>query len=76
MNDDARLDFLAVIGDSRSWNAIPNSPHEKFAEAYALCAISEHPWWGTQRLHYVGYDYDASRETHRRVCDLIRGVAN
>src|SRR4051794_27917261 len=53
MNDPDRGAFSAIFGDTRAWDAAPNSPKERFAEAYSLCA--RHP---AIRAAYTGaYGY-------------------
>lgn len=71
MTDPARARFRRLIRDPRPWRSTGgNSPHEKFAEAYSLCAwlqphVSLHDAMG-------GYGYATTRAAHRKICDLIR----
>ena len=67
--DSARDEFRALIGDGRPWRTEPNSPHEKFAEAWRLCALGVGQRPGEDV--YGGYDYRPSPQVHREVCALI-----
>jgi hypothetical protein len=67
--DSARDEFRALIGDDRPWRTEPNSPHEKFAEAWRLCALGVGQRPGEEVSG--GYDYRPSPEVHREVCALI-----
>lgn len=73
MTDRARDAFRALVGDPRPWRTSPNSPHEKFAEAYGLClrrrSISA---FGPAM---ISYRYEATPRTHRRACRIIRQAA-
>lgn len=69
MPDWARTRFLSLTRDPRPWRSPPNSPHERFAEAWAACAI-----WGYRiaRRPELGYLWEPSPRLHRRICRLIR----
>jgi hypothetical protein len=68
MTDADRASFSAIFGDTRAWDAGPNAPKERFAEAYSLCA--RHP---TIRATYTAaYTYRVTPAQQRRVCALIR----
>lgn len=72
MTDAARGEFGRIVHDTRPWRSAKNSPHEKFAQAYAACAMHHAisgPLWDT------GYDYDPTPTMHRRACRLIRRAA-
>jgi hypothetical protein len=56
--DSARDEFRALIGDDRPWRTEPNSPHEKFAEAWRLCALGVGQRPGEEVSG--GYDYRPS----------------
>lgn len=68
--------FLRIIGESgRAWRdpTEPNSPHERFAEGYALCSAAR------SKVEYEAparraYAYTYPWPTHRRVCRLIRSA--
>jgi hypothetical protein len=66
-----RSAFERIFGDTRAWRSPPNSPHERFAEAYSLCA--RHP--RIARTYTAAYDYRATPGQHRRVCALIQRAA-
>lgn len=66
MDDRERAAFLRLTGDRRPWRSPRNSPHEKFAESYATCALHRRP--------AGGYGYSPPLRVHRRVCALIRGA--
>lgn len=73
MSDGARAAFLRLLGlKGQPWRGLSNSPHERFAEAWSLCAGALDPsqvWNG--RVH-AGYMYEPTVKTHERVCRLIR----
>lgn len=71
MSNTMRLRFLSLTRDNRPWRSPPNSPHERFAEAYRLCAQNPR----TPDLSDVGYNYAPSKRTHRKVCRSIRREA-
>ena len=68
-SDAARDEFRALIGDDRPWRTSPDSPHEKFAEAWRLCALGVADRSGPDV--FGGYDYRPSLEVHLQVCALI-----
>src|SRR3954452_7394432 len=68
MTDPDRAAFQAIFRDTRPWRAPPNSPHERFAEAYSLCA--RHP--AVRRTYAGAYGYRVTPAQQRRVCGLIR----
>jgi hypothetical protein len=72
MTDAARIAFGRLIADQRPWHAEPNSPHEKFAEAYGLCFRHRRI---TRAPAEFGYDFRPGPVRHRRVCRLIRQTA-
>ena len=63
-----RTAFEGIFGDTRAWRSPPNSPHERFAEAYSLCA--RHPT--IKRTYSAAYGYRATPRQHRRACALIK----
>ena len=67
--DTARDEFRALIADDRPWRTSPDSPHEKFAEAWRLCALGVDSRSGPDV--FGGYDYRPSIEVHLEVCALI-----
>ena len=69
MTPDARGAFMEVMGlVGRAWRERGgNSPHERFAEAYRMCARS----LLSADDRSQGYDYQPTRSQHRRVCALI-----
>src|SRR3954449_8189236 len=71
MTDAARAAFSAVLGDTRAWDAGPNAPKERFAEAYSLCA--RHP--AIRRAYTAAYAYRVTPAQQARVCALIRRAA-
>ena len=71
MTGPARAAFSAIFGDTRAWDAGPNAPTERFAEAYSLCARHK-----TIRSTAFGmYAYTATPAIHRRACSLIKQAA-
>jgi hypothetical protein len=62
-----RTQFMRLMGFDGEWRNPPNSPHEQFAEAYAICARGR---WPSE----VMYAYDPSPRQHRAVCKLIRNA--
>jgi len=72
MPDWARNGFRKIMRERRAWRSAPNSPHERFADAYSICARSP------KRLpasYSSGFGYDPSNSQHRRVCRLIGQAA-
>lgn len=67
----SRAAFKRMIGDRRPWRSAPNSPHEKFAEAYGLCARRQ----AIRRALSLGYGHRTTPALHRRACRLIRRTA-
>jgi hypothetical protein len=67
----SRSSFQALVGDRRPWRTSPNSPHEKFAEAYGLCFRRGAIGGG----RHLGYDLLMWPQRHRRVCGLVRWTA-
>lgn len=67
LTDYQRAIFRRLVADRRPWRTAPNSPHEKFAEAYALCALRPRGFYRS-----YGYGYDVSRKRHRRICLFMR----
>jgi hypothetical protein len=68
LTDPQRARFEAIFGDTRPWRSPSNSPHERFAEAYSLCA--RHPV--IRRTYTAAYGYRVTPAQQRRVCALIR----
>jgi hypothetical protein len=66
-----RAGFESIFGDSRAWRSPPNSPHERFAEAYSLCARHA----TIAKTYGAAYGYRATPSQHRRVCALIKRAA-
>jgi hypothetical protein len=71
LTDAYRAAFSGLVGDRRAWRSPPNSPHEKFAEAYALCALKPK----LRRTHTAAYALRVTPRLHKRVCALIRRAA-
>jgi hypothetical protein len=63
-----RAAFEGIFRDTRAWRAPPNSPHERFAEAYSLCARHAR----IARTYTAAYGYRATPRQHRSVCALIK----
>ena len=70
MHDAQRDVFRALVGDPRPWVTSPNSPHEKFAEAYRWCALKTRP-----RRVPGDYEYRPTVRRHQRICTLIARAA-
>jgi hypothetical protein len=68
MTDADHAAFNAIFGDTRGWDAAPNAPRERFAEAYSLCARSP----AIRRTYTGAYTYRVTPAQQRRVCALIR----
>jgi hypothetical protein len=74
-SDPFRYRFRELIGDTREWRTSPNSPHEKFAEAYAMCARRDPAKVTLSWLRSdFGYDYRPSVRKHRLVCRTIENA--
>jgi hypothetical protein len=84
-SDPFRYRFRELIGDMRPWRGTqtvdgqiewqPNSPHEKFAEAYSLCSRRDPAKVTLRWLRWdYGYDYRPSVQTHRKVCRTIENA--
>lgn len=60
--------FASIMRDTREWRSPPNSPHEQFAELYAICARTT-----PRNAHAVqaGYMLDITRKQVRAGCGLI-----
>lgn len=71
MTDEARKRFLAIMRDDREWRSAPESPHERFAEAWRLCAAARR----LPQYYNVAYGLELTPRQFHRVCALIRGVA-
>src|SRR4051812_16316666 len=67
-----RAGFASIFGDRRAWRSPPNSPHERFAEAYSLCARHV----AIKRTYEGAYGYRATPRQHRRACALIKRAAS
>jgi hypothetical protein len=67
-----RATFEAIFRDHRAWRSPPNSPHERFAEAYSLCARHTR----LRKTYYAAYGYTTTPKRHRKVCSLIRRVGS
>lgn len=65
MTDANRDTWRSIMHERRPWRTSPNSPHERFAESYALCQL------GT-RGAFRGYDFWPTRRQLRAICLLIR----
>lgn len=77
MSDSLRWRFRQLIHDGRAWHLDPrshvSSPQERFADAYAVCAMYRQipaSFYGA-----VSFDYSPGPRTHRLVCSLIRRAA-
>jgi hypothetical protein len=67
-----RAAFKRVVRYPASWTTGAEPAGERFAEAYAGCAIYAHaPYGGLDGE----YGYEAGPETFKRVCDVIRRAA-
>jgi hypothetical protein len=67
-----RAAFKRTIRYAAPWTTGAEPAGERFAEAYAGCAVYAHAPYGG--LHGE-YGYEAGPETFRRVCELIRRAA-
>lgn len=70
-----RQRFLRIQNEARPWRSPPNSPHEQFAVAYALCATGatrpgKRDSWGDVGEYGYGYAPRSPRQ-YRRACHLI-----
>lgn len=72
MLEEDRAAFRALTGDRRSWRTSPNSPHEQFAEAWAMCARNG---WRGRRGQAGDYGWMPSLRVHRAACSLIERAA-
>lgn len=74
MSDQARTEFLLLTRDVRPWRFDgPNSPHERFAEAYSFCAR-----YTAVRPRMPGdfaYGWMPHPRRHKLACRLIRREA-
>ena len=68
MTDADRAAFQALFHDTRAWRSPPNSPHERFAEAYSLCARRP----AIRRAYTGAYAYRVTPRQQRRVCGIVR----
>jgi hypothetical protein len=71
MPDWARRAFLRLTRDPRPWRSPGGSPHERFADAYSVCARSPRR---VPRRFLSSFGYAPSRWQHRAVCRLISRV--
>src|SRR5690242_9622176 len=71
MPDSTRRAFERITRDARPWRSPPNSPHERFAEAYRLCSLYAPGVDFYARGDGGGYGYAPTPSQHRRVCALI-----
>lgn len=60
--------FERITRDTRAWRSAVNSPHEQFAELYAICATTKP---AAARRVWAGYALDISRRQVRVGCGLI-----
>ncbi len=68
MTDAARASFMRIAHLGGPWRSeSPNPPHERFAEAYRMCAQNPRRPDETQ----MGYLYEPTVREHRRACALI-----
>jgi hypothetical protein len=75
LSDPFRYRFRELINDPRPWRTSPDSPHEKFAEAYQLCARKNPAKVTLKWLRWdYGYSYAPSVRTHRKVCRTIQNA--
>lgn len=86
MADWRRTWFMRAASRGREWRAGHNPPHERFAEAYGLCAVStnlktvlRHTGRRFDAAHFskrtkyqFGYGLMLDGDLHRRICKLIR----
>lgn len=79
MTPRARMVFRFFIRDRRPWRSPPNSPHERFATAYSLCAVYDRPPSDPdvyQRGRWYGeYGLSLSDQMKRNVCNLVIATA-
>lgn len=71
-----RARFARLLGLPGEWNRGTGldglqSPHERFADAYATCALGLTPARGRWE---TAYDYNPSPRRHRTVCRSIRAL--
>jgi hypothetical protein len=69
MTDASRASFMRIAGVRGPWRTDgANPPHERFAEAYRMCALNpRRPDEGQ-----MGYLYEPTVREHRRACALIQ----
>lgn len=74
MDDGERNRFRTLTGDPRPWRSPPNSPHERFAEAYSFCVTDGTVSGADQLLGGLlngGFDYRPTLRVHRRICRML-----
>jgi hypothetical protein len=72
MTDSARASFMRIVGREGAWRSSGANPtHERFAEAYRMCARDPRRPDDSR----MGYLYEPSVRQHRRVCALIERTA-
>jgi hypothetical protein len=73
--DADREAFLGLTGDRRPWRSDAPSPHERFAEAYAMCAAPElFPVDRATDRRDGAYGFRPTRRQYRKVCRLVRNA--
>lgn len=72
MTDADRNGFRAIMHDKRPWRASGgDSPHERFAEAYAWCALYPR---ALPDGDGPAYSFRPKPKTYRKVCALVRSI--
>lgn len=78
----ARMVFRLLVRDERKWRVSnePDSPNERFAEAYASCAMSARgPWYvylpENPDDYEAYYDFQSNKRVRRAICNLIEATA-
>jgi hypothetical protein len=69
LTDQDRATFLRTMGYGSQWWTKTDPPAERFADAYALCAMWRRP---TSFIIGGDYGYRPTPRQYRRVCALIR----
>jgi hypothetical protein len=68
-----RMSFQTIMGDHRDWQSTPNSPHEQFAEAFALCGFDLKTLLKQGDGQILGgYDYRPTPSQYLQVCHLLK----
>lgn len=71
LTDQDRGMFQAIMHRKGEWRQAVNSPHEQFAEAFRLCAISTRY---VSRHQGLGFGYNPTLFQHRKVCRWLATI--